>query len=179
MSVASSAATPRDAAVVELERPPQRVPSPAATRAEDDGDAQAPQEISSPRPPASANEADGGGLPSRTGQRGRPQAKAPSEHSAEAGPDDPLQVERPDASEQDCTKVQASARAAQEAGRWKDLLRETKDKTCFPRRAERAALRVRAYAELRQWPQCIREGADLDDASVRTWVDLCRKKAME
>ena len=109
----------------------------------------------------------------------KPIAKKP-ETSAKPSPavkptqDDPGRSREPD-----CSAVRADADRAFERSQWRELLEVTSSTRCWPNRVARARLRVRAYAELRVWSACIREGADFDDPQMKSTIDLCVRKAME
>lgn len=179
-SQASMSAVGSGSGSLEHESPEQGSKTPPAPSKSTPSDAEE-SESAPPSADGSLQEDEGGAAtPTDATAPSKPKPDRPPKPPSTTKPEKPApEVGDPPEPEHDCAEVQAAAKAALNAGRWKDVLRETKNKACFPRRADRAALRVRAHAELRHWPECIREGADLSDTEIKTWVDLCRKKAME
>jgi tRNA A-37 threonylcarbamoyl transferase component Bud32 len=81
----------------------------------------------------------------------------------------------PDQDAAACAALRGEAQRAKTNARWRDVLRATTEKSCWPDKAERQKLRVEALLELKDYARCASEGAGAGDSAVSSMVKFCNR----
>ncbi len=86
-------------------------------------------------------------------------------------PDEP-----PPADDEACVRTRREAENMRQAHEWHGVLRLTDKAECWPSKATRLKLRVKANMELNRFEECVRLGKDSGDSEVVGWVRVCSKR---
>jgi hypothetical protein len=75
-----------------------------------------------------------------------------------------------------CQAARQEAKAELDAQDWRAVLQATRDAACWAKASERARMRVRAFANLRRFEECVEVASKSSDDVVRRQADACRKQ---
>lgn len=114
------------------------------------------------------------GLPAASGATGQEGASTGEEGGAAAST---ASASAPAYQSAACRRTRKQAEDSARGGAWSDVLKRTRKRECWARRAERQALEVRAYKELQRFAECARVGKGHPDPAIRRIVTLCEKRA--
>ncbi len=176
--------SPTDAAVADASESPepgppsQPSPSPTSPAPAEPAAAGSEPQPQAPEPEPQAPEPDTKVERPRpkAGSQPRPKSKPSQPSTPKPTPQPGPPAKRPVA--KTCDAQVHAAEAATEAKRWADVLSNTRRKSCWTGKASRRQrLRVRAYLQLGNHAQCIKEGRGSGDPIVLSMVSRCRDGA--
>ncbi len=75
-----------------------------------------------------------------------------------------------------CRSTRKQAQQSANSFKWSEVLRLTKQRSCWKSRNDRSALRVEALLELERFSECAKVGKGHPSSKVKGWVKLCEKR---
>jgi eukaryotic-like serine/threonine-protein kinase len=123
---------------------------------------------------AEAGEAEAGEAEAGEAEAGEAEPKPAGVSASKSAPEPkPKAATQVDAD--GCKALRDEALRAKTKGRWRDVLRTTTEKSCWPDKAARQKLRIEALLELKDYSRCVSEGAGATDSAVNSMVKFCNR----